>query len=150
MDKDNIFKDYLTEQLELVIDRTSNTDELMKKYTFKEEFSFCEVGYEFDKFEGIKTFISKKYDFLVIYRNTNDFFMKNRSLDYEIYIPFKFLEETVGITSNKQIETLEFETDMSGETINEFHQLVSDVRNDIETEILEDAKKLNIAIEVDF
>ena len=111
----------------------------MKNNLFIEEFSFCETGYDFKEFEGIKIKKSDKYDFKVDFYNSKDFRYKG-NIEYKIYIPYSFLEEKTGLSSEKEYEDLFsgkiIETN-KGVDIDSFNNLLNEIRLDIEQEIFE-------------
>lgn len=103
---------------------------------FIENFSFVEIGFNFLKFEGKKQLISNKYGFKVEFKNTDDFRYEG-SIDYMIYIPVEF------INSKLEVENFDNESD-------EFFDLLSDIRGDIEQEIFKYMKEHDLVDEIEF
>lgn len=103
---------------------------------FIEELSFCKTGFNFLKFDGKKQLMSNKYGFKVELKTSNDFRFEE-SIDYTIYIPVEF------INNELNVESFDDEDD-------EFFNLLSDIRSDIEDEIFRYMKEHNLVNEVEF
>ena len=124
-------------------------EKLLNDKVWIEEFTFCDIGYDFKKFEGIKTMESAKYNFLVLFWNDNDF--RNRgNIAYKIYIPYeffnkdkefkKYLVNKVVIRSYEDIEKLSYDK-TDGQYVLDF---LSGIRNDIEQEIFDYLESENL------
>lgn len=98
-----------------------------KNNIFIEEFSFCEINYDFKKFKGIKEIVSPKYGFLVLFWNDKDFRFKG-NIAYKIYIPYSSLKDY--------------------KRINELNDFLNDIRTDIEKEIFDYLKSKDLVEEV--
>lgn len=121
-------------------------DRLLECRAFIEEFSFCEIGCDFKKFDGIKKMTSSKYGFLVTFWNEDNFSFKG-NIAYKIYIPYKFLSKEFGVNSyfdyEKLSDSIEPIPNMKG-NIDDFHNFIADIRGDIEEEIFNYLKSENL------
>lgn len=125
-------------------------ENLLCKNAFIEEFSFCEIGYNFKQFEGIKSIISKK-GFPVMFWNEKDFRFTG-NIAYEIYIPFKYLKEHTGLSSYEEFNGLLHENKKTKEDydINDINDFLSDVRAEVEEEIFNYLKDNDLVKEEEY
>lgn len=125
-------------------------ENLLCKNVFIEEFSFCDVGYDFKQFEGVKNIISKK-GFSVMFWNDEDFRFKG-NIAYEIYIPFRYLKEHTGLSSYEEYYELSHENKITKKDFNidNFHDFISDIRAEVEEEIFNYLENNDLVEEMDF
>ena len=121
-------------------------ENLLCKNTFIEDFSFCPLWGEFKLFEGTKHIISKK-GFFVEFWNDEDFRFKG-NVAYEIYIPFSYLKEHTGLNSYE--EYYKNEITEKGYSIDDIHDFISDIRSEVEEEILNYLEQNNLVEEIEF
>ena len=119
-------------------------ENLLCNNVFIEEFSFCSVWCNFKKFEGIKNIISKK-GFSVMFWNDE---VLNDCIAYEIYIPFSYLKEHTGLNSYE--EYYKNEITEKGYSIDDINDFISDIRLEVEDEILNYLEQNNLVEEIEF
>lgn len=121
---------------------------------FVEEFSFCEIGYEFKNFDGIKEIKSNKYDFKVTFCNSKDFRYKG-NIEYKIYIPYLFLKNKLCLNSKKECEDLflgNIVETINGVDVDTFSDFLCEIKCNIEEEIFKFLEENNLVnkIEIDY
>ena len=121
-------------------------ENLLCKNTFIENFSFSGAGYDFKQIDGTKYIVSKK-GFFVEFWNDEDFRFKG-NIAYEIYIPFSYLKEHTGLNSYE--EYYKNEITEKGYSIDDIHDFISDIRSEVEEEILNYLEQNNLVEEIEF
>lgn len=103
-------------------------NKLLEDKVFIEDFSFCEIGYNFKNFEGVKTITSSKHGFLISLWNEDNYRYEG-NIAYKIYIPYKYLNKKFRIKSYEDYENL------CDEEKDDIHNFIAEIRSDIEEEI---------------